>query len=673
MYFRRGLFELFKSQNRVTFRAERAKQGVRYLFQLIPSTFSLLFLCSLLVTALYFLNQTLVSAKLLPLIAVDSNAFIDMNIVVATICGLMMSIYYAAVVTIISTKYNRIDDSLRGVLVSEGIGIPYLTYLGICVLLSMISVGFELLGLALRPIGVFVSVILIGVSVGSFLQLGRRVFRLFNPGVLLSECVHKLVKLVEGVTSGDVFSDYKVFQKFSREQAVVYERAMQALLDIYISDQSKGNVCDVSIHRQLMAFLTWYVGQKTKIPTDSLWYEEKYLHREWYRSSDSWIGVPTDTFTTLQPEVIGSMYWLEESILGDLVEVEGLIIRSDDQNVIYEMFKGRISHIEMVSQKGDVEHAMELIEGLLENISQSFGVMNGVDHNLTIISATELLCYASIEMLVYLRRFQEYWNDERIELLVSSLMKGDEKQIYKSMLTPKMLKDVELLQSNMIREIEIEGEVVTAQWFVRDYLRLLFSRTLCNISTILTTRMSALYDRIYELAGENDWQLSAACSRELEYLYKLSRYNEQFYVAVNKLKENVRVVGFDWPKYQAESLRVLVSKRRRVVYNKISTLCPRIIAAERDPSVPDYPGQFLHGMGYYIMDNLKRGLYEEVWGLFKSYLPACILMHCSLMPSKVVNIRAKNELIIAYSPLMDLMYITGIQLMVYMAENEEER
>ena len=75
------------------------------------------------------------------------------------------------------------------------------------------------------------------------------------------------------------------------------------------------------------------------IPTNSLWYRQRYEHSDWYQTGDTETFLAHETATGLQPKVVSDPRWVESLILPIVQLCLEINIKESRYSIVNELFQ----------------------------------------------------------------------------------------------------------------------------------------------------------------------------------------------------------------------------------------------------------------------------------------------------------------------------------------------
>ena len=135
----------------------------------------------------------------------DSDAYATFLGTISGIGGVLIGLYYAGLTAVSSTAYAQAPGVIRNLLVREPVGrlyirvLAYVTFVALC-LLVFYAIGFSPIRLAVPFL-----ILLSGVTILSFVQLGQHAFYFFDPTRLGRSIFTDLERWVARATSASRF------------------------------------------------------------------------------------------------------------------------------------------------------------------------------------------------------------------------------------------------------------------------------------------------------------------------------------------------------------------------------------------------------------------------------------------------------------------------------------
>jgi hypothetical protein len=246
----------------------------------------------------------------------DDSDYVTFLAAVSSIGGVFIGLYYAAIATVGSAMYAKVPSNLRDLLAQDRFGIVYMRFLSFLTSLCLALICLRLSHLDRIFIAPPLVTLAAGLGVFAFVKLGQRVFHLFDPAEFSSHIFYQLHRWMKAVTVGKLKWQDPSFQHHAHKQAVKLVTVLETLKDLLLAEPHLNGTPFLEVSFRTTQFLIYYRTRKSKIPTNSRWYQQIYRHREWYKTDDMRLSVATETGTSITPSTELNREWLEERLAG---------------------------------------------------------------------------------------------------------------------------------------------------------------------------------------------------------------------------------------------------------------------------------------------------------------------------------------------------------------------
>lgn len=579
--------------------------------------------------------------------------------------GVFIGLYYAAICAIGGAIYARVPNNIRGLLANEQVGNTYMrfvawfTYLGVC-LLAFHTVGFEpiLLVMPLFVIGA-------GVAIIGFVRLGARAFNLFDPTVLSGRLFEQLRRCYLRAQAGEYRWANPAFQNHAHRAAQATIDTFTTVADITAKEPHLNGRPLAELCKNLLVFLLDYERRKKLIPTDSLWYRQRYEHPDWYRTGETETSRAHNTATRLQPETVNDPRWLESAILPIVKRCLAINIQNKRYDIVNELLGHLDGYTKWLANEHQVEFAFNLIREVFSQCENLLFVREdgvGVEEPLEHMGICEQLAVMPINILVaYTRAIESYGKEEILQRLRSIKWKS-EKSIYFAGFKVHVLKQLEELRPKLEAEEEIEGRVISSPWYLRELIAKVESENLSAAMVCFHDEVCKLYESWIESAksSNHSWLAAVMMSRELEYWNKLDYHTNTLNQLWADLTSERRIQGIRWPSLDTDELSRKKKGRRTELLKLMSEEIFLLSFIPRPASYPDFAGQFLHTVGEALLTSMCEKDCDTVEALFKRYFHGSRLQFDRLRPRDGrTDWQSLRELKVAAAPLLDLIDLSG--------------
>ena len=596
----------------------------------------------------------------------DDSDYVTFLVTISGIGGVFIGLYYAAISTIAGSIYAKVPNNIRDLLAQERIGNVYMHFLSFVTFLGISLVSFRVLGFERIYLAIPIMLVAAGVGIIAFVKLGQRVFYLFDPTALSHHLFGQLRQFVKMVNAGAYRWNDTAFQRHANKLASSSLDTLETLSDITKKEVHLRGAPLISLSENIISFLLFYERAKKYIPSDSQWYEQKYVHRDWYRTEDTWVSVAHQTGTTLQPDVTNDKEWIEARVLPIIRECLEVNLKEERYNEILELAEYIDAYLKLLARSGRTNRALNILEELGESVldvispvSENEIVANEVLEKLAVI---ERFSSMPITISLACREHIEEIDSGKIERKLSKISWNSDVDLYRHEFPSYLLPRLEWFKPRLSFEVSAEGREVTPIWYQKELLLQIETDSFAENANSLVTKGSNLYSAwISKITNaKHPWLVGAVISREWEFWHKVDHQMEIWPNKWSDLSDVKKIEGLPWSDFEYEKL-IQTSKERQSELLKLMSAQNLMLAfLERPEGFPDYVGQFLHTSGEVSLEALLTNNTDLLSKVFVTYLYGCIMRFESLRPkAATMDWRAQQEFKIAAAPLLDLMELSG--------------
>ena len=596
----------------------------------------------------------------------DDGDYVTFLATVSGIGGVFIGLYYAGISAVASAIYAKVPNNVRDLLAHERFGNVYMLLLSFLTLLGLILVALRISGFPRVYLAVPIVTILAGLGVIAFVKLGQRAFYLFDPTQLSNRIFEQLQRWLEMAKIGGFQWLDKSFQNHAHRQASATLDTLDTLADITAKERQLSGRPFIELSQRLLKFMVHYEQSKGSIPTDSSWFEQRYQHRDWYRTEYSRVSIAHETGTSLQPDVATNKEWVEGKVLPILKRCIATNLAEEKYTELLGLFNHIDMYIKILAQVGEVQRAFELLKALLLNaLKQIAGQTHDElvkDEVLEKVAVVELLASFSVSIALSYHEQLESFDRNYIENSLASIRWDNDTDIYRQGFPAYCLSQLEWLKTRLDFEKEVEGKYITPLWYRTELVRQVVAERFVDNTKVLLSMGSALYaDAIsIALSRKHPWLAAAVMSREWEYWHKVESQMDVWEETWVDLSAHRKIEGLEWPKFEFDELRTIFENRQVDLVNLMSRQNLLLALLSRPEGFPDYAGQFLYTSGEVAFDALLGNKVELLRSVIEPYLHGCLLRFNDLCPrSENVDWRFQQEFKIASAALLDVMHVSG--------------
>ena len=231
----------------------------------------------------------------------DAANYVSWLSTIAQIGGVFIALYFTAVTAAAGAIYAQVPNNIRDLLARERVGNVYIRYLTLATFLPLCLIALHFLGFEPIRMAVPFLVWVAGTGIIAFAALGRRAFDLFDPTRLAGSLFGDFGGWLAQVSAGGFRWQDRSFQTHAHRQTASVVDTLQTLSDLAATHANLDSAPLLEFSMSVLALLAEYQQRKLRIPTDSLWFEQKYEHRSWYQTEDTTVQLAHHTGTSLSP------------------------------------------------------------------------------------------------------------------------------------------------------------------------------------------------------------------------------------------------------------------------------------------------------------------------------------------------------------------------------------
>lgn len=593
----------------------------------------------------------------------DDTDYITFLSAIAGIGGVFIGLYYAALSAVGSAIYAKVPNNIRELLAQERYGSVYMGLLSFITLFCIMLIALRITGQPRIITAIPLVTIFAGIGVIAFVKLGQRAFNLFDPTSLSHHIFEDLSKWIGIVRAGGYQWTDPSFQRHAYKNSATCVETLLVLFDIAAKEPHQNGRPLANLTARSLTFLMHYEKLKSQIPSESLWYQEKYKHKDWYNTSDIFTNIAHKSGTTLQPETVQDRHWLEKRIQPELIRCFRINLYEGRFSEIVSTLSNLGNYATVLARQGQTDRAIELAEKISEEFTEFLAPGNTQNklEEIEELSIAENIAALPISLILAYRDLTISTSINSISSRLRNIKWSNKKAIYQQDLPPHLLPQLEWLQSRIEYETSIEGHRVTPSWYQLELTCLADATALYESTEALTSRVKIFYENIivnYKKLNKN-WLAAATLSREWEYWHKTEFTNDSWQDKWNAITSQQKLKDLAWPKLEISTIKSEINSRQEGILREMAEQNILLSFSDRPDEYPDYAGQFLHITGELIVDALIKNNIELTISLFEKYIYGCFLRFDKLRPKSGTNWRIEGEFKIAAAAIVDLIEISG--------------
>ncbi len=580
--------------------------------------------------------------------------------------GVFIGLYYAAIISVCGANYAKVPNNIRGLLAKEQVGNAYMRNLALLTFFSLCLLIFHIVGR--DPLILAIPMLLIGAGlmILGFVLLGARTFNLFDPTILSGTIFKRLQQSYKQIQAGGFRWSDKSFQSYFHrvaQESIDMLTAVSNLAadeEMHLSGKPFADLC-----KNLLIFLRRYEKVKKSIPTNSLWYKQRNVHPDWYRTSDTETSVAYETASGLRPKLESDPKWAESAILPIVKLCLEINIKEKRYAIVKELLSYLDIYVQRLAEEHQVEHAFSQIgeifswcEKLIFVEEENLVAKEPLEH----MQICELLAMMPINTLLAYMRSIKHYGQKAIRLRINHIKWKSEKSIYRAGFALHILPQLEWMRPILEFEEKVEGGLVSPPWYLQELITQQEVENLRTAMICFCEKVGDIYKQVIETASstQHPWLKAVIISTESEYWNKFNYHINTLNEIWDDLNSDQRVEGLPWPSLDIDELIEKCRQRDKELLKLMSEEKTLLSLISRPESFPDFAGQFLHAIGEALFAAMCENEFEIVETLFQRYL-GCSLLQFEKQRSKDLGTdwQNLNNLKIAAAPLLDLMDISG--------------
>ena len=609
----------------------------------------------------------------------DDGDYVTFLATISGIGGVFIGLYYAAISTIGGSIYAKVPNNIRDLLAQERIGNVYMHLLSFTTFLGISLISFRILGFQRVYIAIPVMLVASGVGIIAFVKLGQRAFYLFDPTALSHHLFGQLRQYVKMAKAGGYRWDDAAFQRHANKLASSSLDTLETLSDITKKEEHLRGAPFISLSEKLLSFMMFYEFSKKHIPSSSQWYEQKYVHRDWYLTEDTGVSIAHQTGTSLQPEIANDKVWLEKRVFPIIIECFAINLREERYNEVLALTQYLDSYLRLLARNGRTTYALEFLEEVgatvIDVLSPASDKKHLASDVLEKLATIERLASMPITIALACREHIEDTDSRTVKNRISKIDWGNKAALYKHDFPFYCLPRLEWFMPRIQFEIATVGHKVTPTWYQKELLLQIESETFVENTDALVNRSSQLYSNwITKVTdAKQPWLVGAFMSREWEFWHKVDHQTAIWPEKWSSLSDEKKIEGLPWSTFDYDKLSEARESRKMELLKLMSTHHLVLAFLDKPEGFPDYAGQFLHTTGEVVFEALLTNNEDLLRNVFAPYLYGCMLRFNKLRPqSSTVDWRAQQDFKIAAAPLLDLMELSGYSRLMAEYHNNDQ-
>lgn len=660
------------------------KRQISHLIEIARLGLTDIFLVFLILGAIYLIPYFLFGIDFREPRNVESS-YVEILSVVAGVCGVIIGLYYAAILSLGSSTYSKMPSEAKELLRKEPIGSVFVWYLSFLTFFSISLLALYYFKFVDSFFGIKLVLVGSGLAVFGLSKLGYRLFYFTDPTILASSALDLLNESFELATAKKLNSGDSSFQQHYNKQANISLNTYALLANIaktedHLKTESYLGLCQSGLYS-----LARYLRVKNSIPSNSKFFQIKIKHKRWYETGSLNLDL-YEKMGHLPPEEIRDHNFVENKILGVVFDCIELNIANKNYEIAEQALLGVTSLAKLFALNYNFQLLIEFCQKIeaisFENAPKDDQSKNSVKYD-AYLRIIDGLGYLKSTLLIQFFTSLEEINQQKIEQMIKDIPWDNETKLFDigfPIFTHEMLLH---LNKTVRHEITVQGERISTDWYISNLLFLKYAegfyRTYKEVFNFTTKQVDFLNrSNLLKRSSTDKWANLYVCcylDRILEHCQKLHLVNRQFKVVFEMFRTFSKIDGFTWPDYKSDNYDSELSKFETSLTAAISKSGAVFNIYQFPSAYPDYGGKFLHFVGNKILQHLidTQSFDKNTYAMFHV---GSLVMFDKLRTdlSQVDNMPVNNQLHFMVAPIIDLVTLSGLIILFarFLKEDEYE-
>ncbi|MCZ7673802.1 MAG: hypothetical protein M5U34_45130 [Chloroflexi bacterium] len=605
----------------------------------------------------------------------DTNeaAYDGFLITIIAVVGVFLTLYLSNLSSVAGAIYANKPEQIRILLIREKAGEVYVRFL---IFLTLVSVIFLLVGVVgdYRPKTAIVSVGFLGlISIRSFITLSNYALRFFDPTVFVDKLLVDLGKWSHQATIEGHRWDDPPFQNHYRRQAVEVINGLKILVEIGHEERHLQRKALATLLVKLQVFLSIYLERKRFIPSDSRWYKFVPHHQEWFLSPYHAINLATQTQTALQPEMKPDPNWIEKEIFDLEVSSLEICLQGGQIGIALTVLDDFMSLFEALGTEWDVLIGHGVLSNVVQVLRPFIAKPETDDKNEVAVETLAIIERLAILPIGLLLGFTKRLETIELENLYVNLAQTDwrkEKAIYELGLPPNLLERLEFIQKRLLFELEAEGKIVSADWYLKQLVsQSIVESMLLQLDELLNIITDFYLREIQVLLDEEDYLGAATLIYQgLQYCNKAIAHIPKVHQMADSLETERTLPGLKWETRDWKEIEETLNEAQNQLVVHLVKSIPQLTVA-KSKELPDYLGRAVHLAGEWCFKILMDNDVELFLEIFPHYFSGCFNMR-EILREELSEQEPLASVRVFSEPVIDLCELSGY--VYFMAELHQD-
>ncbi|MFA5840257.1 MAG: hypothetical protein WC890_06360 [Candidatus Margulisiibacteriota bacterium] len=597
----------------------------------------------------------------------NEHVFETLLSVIASISGVFIGLYFTAISVVVSSVYAKVPSDVRDLLLEEKGGNVYIRSLSIISAISLILLGYMIIGGSPGILNTLLVVVLGCYGILCFVMLGIRAFFFFDPTKLSDNVFYEFNKYLKLATINGFGWNDANFQAHYQKMAARNISTLKNIIKLCCEEQYLKKQSLPIVLQKAILILCKYEKQRCLIPSDSRWYSLVPRHKNWFLSDVSAIEIALQTHTSIQPEMIPNTYWVEDELMGMIINAIKKLIQQDNIEIAYEVLSAMNTYIGKVGNDLEIKRGRKYLNELGKILDSYFNVPNsdnvqekGRGDELALFDLYGLTGL-SLAMGVF-----EMIREGSVPGIVAKIESNDileDKGIYKNGLLPSTLSRIEFIRKGLKFEKCVEGELISPQWYINQLILVRYAELIKeSIDELVASINECFISRANSLLLNKRFILAANhAQRGLELCHKMKGQIPQMISLMGDLKAKSVNTDLPFPIIDWDAIKSKIDGAHSQLVENIAKSISSLSQIKHENNIPDYFGQAYN----IVCRECYAALLNSNAVLFNHLFP--LLFYGSLsahdkLRSETKDMNQELSLAVTFDPLKDVMELSGYAL-----------
>lgn len=657
-------FRFWKSAFRVNYFYDYQKSSFYFLWSSLGPFIKTLIYTVLIILILELCNRFFPVTSDLYINVFDSDTIDAFLATIASISGVFLGLYFAAISSIAGNFLLRASQDIRHFFLRTPEGIQYVQTIVSTGVISIFYLIAKSFGHNIHPVGLIFLCLLGVYIIIRFWSVGSNVFHALEPRNSFPWISKKIFESIKRVTPASFQWGQAHTQNHQNKLVVNNMELLMNLVTFGIKEMKISDEQRIVALNQLGYLLYKYSNFKRKIPSNSYWFKRRNKFQDWLFANSSQIDLALKTGTGLMPEVIVDTTWFEESILDISVLIFDSLISERAFGSILEGFEPFVHLVQNYAKDFDVNALKHLFKKLNSSISALYSIKLNDPSSYKYkeqLAIAESQGRLAVSALLGLTKHIEKNPVNKLVNVIDNINWQKDESIYKSELPQTIISHLEKLSKKLKNEFLIEEKIISPNWYIRTLCIQQYLFKLEDYFKYIKSFHKEYFSKKFDELISREQTILAVhlIQRWREFNGKYERLidvMEKYIEDCNKFKS---VKDLPWPVFDFEEERKIASERVKEVEDSLINMLPNLATLSIGDDLPDYFGEALTIGVQACYSSCENNNHERLIKILPKVFNASLSAY-EIAKKKVENWdQDERKITFSTEPLVNLLDISG--------------